>query len=152
VTDEPLPGPGQEAEQMNETKRFHISDLLSVVPGAIVSTRHMDGVYDILNWMTRDDLFTHQLPRAARECEPHLLRQFPWLADASMDTLEGLLENVGPDKDARKAACDAWWNAQARLHGEWHEVARIPQDDHDRIDPIAEAEAMMPGKVIVVKN
>ena len=35
----------------------------------------MDGIYDILNFLTGDNLYTHQLPRAMRECEPWLRAQ-----------------------------------------------------------------------------
>jgi hypothetical protein len=30
------------------TKQFHISDVLSITTGRLVSTRHMTGVYDLL--------------------------------------------------------------------------------------------------------
>ena len=58
-------------------KLFHISDILSVTTGYLVSNRHMDGVYDILNFLTKDELFTHQLPRASDECQPWLRAMFP---------------------------------------------------------------------------
>lgn len=61
-------------------KLFHISDVLTVTTGRLVSRRHMAGVYDILNFLTGDDLFTHQLPRAVQECEPWLKTQFPQLS------------------------------------------------------------------------
>ncbi|WP_445080300.1 DUF7736 domain-containing protein [Brevibacillus laterosporus] len=51
-------------------KSFHISDILSVTTGKLLSTRRMDGVYDILNHMTGESLLTHQLPRAIRVCAP----------------------------------------------------------------------------------
>ena len=50
-----------------------------------MSPRHIDGIYDILNFMTRDNLYTHQLPRVRRECVPHLLRQHPQLAGVKID-------------------------------------------------------------------
>ena len=57
------------------SRDFHIGDILSVTTGRLVSPRRMDGVYDILNFMTGDNLFTHQLPRAARECAGPLAAQ-----------------------------------------------------------------------------
>ncbi len=62
-------------------KKFHLGDVLSITTQRLVSPRHMVGVYDILNFMTGDNLFTHQLPRAANECKPYLLEQFPKLAE-----------------------------------------------------------------------
>lgn len=61
-------------------KAFHITDILTVTTPFLVSNRHMTGVYEILNFMTADNLFTHQLPRAAEACRPVLLEQFPQLA------------------------------------------------------------------------
>lgn len=60
---------------MTQTSSFHIGDILSITTGRLVSPRHIDGVYDILNWMTGDNLFTHQLPRAAGECAEWLAEQ-----------------------------------------------------------------------------
>lgn len=60
-------------------KNFHVSDLLSVTTGRMVSSRHMTGIYQILNFLTGDDLYTHQIPRAMRECRPWLQSQFPEL-------------------------------------------------------------------------
>jgi len=62
------------------SKLFHIGDILSITTGRLVSPRHMEGVYDILGYMTGDSLFTHQLIRAADRCKPVLLEQHPFLA------------------------------------------------------------------------
>lgn len=66
---------------MSETKDFHIGDILSVTTGRLVSPEHIGGVYKILNWMTSENLMTHQLPRASRECEPFLKAQHPDLSE-----------------------------------------------------------------------
>lgn len=60
--------------------KFHISDVLSITTGRLVSNRHVEGVYKILNHMTGDNLFTHQLPRASRECAPMLIAAYPQLS------------------------------------------------------------------------
>ena len=60
-------------------RQFHIGDVLSISTDRFVSTRGMDGVYDILKYMTGDNLFTHQLPAAVEKCRPALLAQFPVL-------------------------------------------------------------------------
>lgn len=39
---------------MSATRDFELGDILSITTGALVSRRHIDGVYDILNWMTGD--------------------------------------------------------------------------------------------------
>lgn len=59
--------------------KFHISDVLSATTGRPVSNRHMQAIYEILNYMTGDQLDIHQLPRARKGCEPGLRRQYPQL-------------------------------------------------------------------------
>jgi hypothetical protein len=76
------------------SRQFHISDILSITTGYLVSNRKMDGVYDILNFMTGEMLFTHQLPRAADECTPHLLRQYPILGSVNTKRLDMLLDRA----------------------------------------------------------
>ena len=66
------------------TRNFHLSDILSITTGRLVSTRHMEGVYEILNWMTQDDLFTHQLGRASEECAPILCTLYPELSETAL--------------------------------------------------------------------
>ena len=67
--------------------KFHIGDVLSITTGKMVSPTGMDGIYKILNFMTGEDLYTHQLPRAMRVCAPHLLQQHPQLAEVqTIDT------------------------------------------------------------------
>ena len=149
-------------------KLFHISDILSITTGRLVSTRHMDGVYDILNFLTGDSLFTHQLPRAVRECEPWLRTQFPQLFGGDTITQEpvpaesmmvGLLAAL--DVRLREAGGGdrtktiAEWVEQVRTaHGlpEMLPVYEMGADMHTRIDPIEEAEAMVgKGRVIALE-
>lgn len=66
-------------------RKFHLGDVLSVTTGHLVSPRHMDGVYDILNYMMGLDLFTHQLPLAADICKSDILYQFPELSNVRYD-------------------------------------------------------------------
>lgn len=62
---------------------FHISDVLSVITGRLLSRDGLDGIYRILNYMTGDSIYTHQIPRALRACAPALKAQYPHLADAA---------------------------------------------------------------------
>lgn len=114
-------------------KEFHISDILTVTTGILVSTRHMDGVYDILNYMTGDNLFTHQIPRANTICKPYLLEQHPQL-----------IEFTGEDVNEHN-----WkeWIADAeRKLGEKLPVYQIPESDYQQRDPIDELIKMTSDK------
>ena len=138
-----------------QTKEFHLGDVLSITTGRLVSPRHIDGVYDILNFMTGDNLFTHQLPRASDECKPYLVEQFPQLARAEMDSalveLDDALKSKTGKADAEKIVA-GWLAKQVAKYGEMFAVKPIPTNAHEVKNPIAEAVEMMggPEKVIVV--
>lgn len=112
---------------------FHIGDILSITTDRLVSPRHVDGIYDILNFLTGDNLFTHQLPRAVRECKPHLLRQHPQLKDVAIESIEALPEEW--TREQREAAVNAWLSGAVKRFGETLPVEPIPADDHERKDP-----------------
>src|SRR3989344_6645903 len=84
-----------------QTKEFHLGDVLSITTGRLVSPRHIDGVYDILTFMTGDTLFTHQLPRASDECKPYLVKQFPQLAATEMASAIAELGNALKSKSGK---------------------------------------------------
>jgi hypothetical protein len=122
------------------TKTFHLGDILSITTGCLVSPRHMDGICDILNWMTGDSLFTHQLPRACDECSGPLLAQHPDLAAIVPP------ESFGDDPEQGVAR---WLAEQVAVYGETREVAPLAADDHTRIDPFAELRIIRPDAEIV---
>jgi hypothetical protein len=128
-------------------RQFHISDVLSISTGRLVSTRLMDGIYDILNFMTGDDLFTHVLPRAARECKPYLFQQHPSLDSISTERLDVLLEEAAASEGtiAPESAISCWIEEECQRLGipEMLEVETIPMDDHDVRDPVVELEDMV---------
>lgn len=108
-----------------KTKRFHIGDVLSVTTGRLVSARHMEGVYDILNYMTGESLFTHALIRAAEVCAPVLLQQHPDLADVKA---EGIT----------KENWRAWLDEQIARFGEYRKVVPLKAGVYEAKDPITE--------------
>ena len=152
---------------MQTKKPFHIGDVLSITTGRLVSPRHIDGVYDILNFMTDDNLFTHQLPRACDECKPFLLKQFPQLASPEMDFAVAELGEMlkTPSGKAETNKLLLGWLSKITsgkyglqglsLCGEQHdmlEVAKVPTDAHEQIDPMSElAEKVHPDKIVVVQ-
>jgi hypothetical protein len=126
---------------MPETRDFHLGDILSVTTSRLVSPSHMDGIYSILNWMTSDNLFTHQLPRAGEECRGPLLDQHPDLAAV-----------VLPDEFDGKEHVERWLAEQVARFGETRPVAPLAADDHTRINPIDELRMIAPdAKVIPIE-
>lgn len=129
------------------SKKYHISDLLTVTTGRLVSNRHMDGIYDILGHLSGEDgLFTHQLLRVMKEVEPWLEAQFPTLMKDS-DFMVGELARLDNTLEERPndPANIAEWVESVRVNAglpEWIPVYAMSEDMHTRIDPIAEAKAM----------
>jgi hypothetical protein len=121
------------------TKTFHIGDLLCISHGYLVSRDHIGGVYNILNHMTEDELFTHQLPLACDAMKPDLLRQHPWLKDVPEPA----------EKLSTEADCVAWVAAIANVHGEWHGIASAPMA-WGRHDPIQDFRNEYPDKELLV--
>jgi hypothetical protein len=64
-------------------RSFTLGQILSITDGHLMCS--MEGVYDILNHMTGEDLFTNQLPRAGDWAKPILRARFPNLADINLD-------------------------------------------------------------------
>lgn len=95
-------------------RQFHISDVLSVTTERLVSSRHMEGVYELLHFLTGDDVPTHEVPDAMKECEPCLRSQFPSLfpndgvMKACLIDLDKSLKAAGDDKAARVKTTIAW--------------------------------------------
>lgn len=139
-------------------KTFHISDVLSITTGRLVSSRHMVGIYDILNFLTGDSLFTHQLPRAMRECEPWLRILFPALMEDSplivrlLPTLDAEIAKADKQKPAIEAACTAWVESVRVAAGlpDILPVYEMGAEMHTHIDPIEEARAMVGDKRVIV--
>jgi hypothetical protein len=116
------------------TRVFTLGEVLSVTTGVLLTD--IGNVYGILNFLTDDNLFTHQLPRACRECGPYILAAHPQLA--SVDTT-----GVGADNFRD------WLARQVETHGD--AFALTPMDDgiHDYRNPVSEAVEMV-GKARVI--
>src|ERR1051325_3998531 len=123
---------------MTTTRTFHLGDILTITTGRRGAPRHVDGIYDILNFMTGDNLMTHQLPRASRECEGPLLTQHPDLRDVEV-----------PDDFGGQEGVDRWLAEQVTRFGRTREVAPLAGGKHARIDPITELQMMRPDAEII---
>ncbi len=98
-------------------------------------------VYQILNFLTGESLYTHQLPRARDAAAPILAQRFPELA--AIDT-----------SDVTPANWRAWLREQRRIHGNTRQLTPLPVGTYQAHDPIAELVTMRGGdasNIIVVK-
>lgn len=127
-------------------REFPIETVLSITTGRLVTP--IEKVYEILNFLTRDNLFTHQLPRAGRECAPWLLRWFPGLENVETWQLDQFIEEWKQTHDVPLKPADEpirlWVDVQALKHElpRTFELGPIPQDDHERKDAYDELVVM----------
>jgi len=120
-------------------RNFHIGTILSITHGTLMapSSPPMDDIYNILNYMTGDNLYTHQLPRVSSECEPALLKQHPKLAE--------WVNDVTPENFRARLA-----DAVAQF-GETLPVEPLAAGEHEVIDPMSElVEKVHPSRIIPV--
>ena len=113
------------------TKEFHIGTVLSISHDILLSPDHMNGVQSILDFMTGDSLYTHQLPRASRECEPAILAQHPQLRDITIPKIE-------PREDRGESASKEFLDSLYPTYGEYLSISPLNPGDHTRIDPLLE--------------
>lgn len=119
-------------------EKFSTAAILSVLGEHLLCD--IGDVYKILNFMTGDNLYTHQLPRAARECRPHIVQQHPDLASFKSD---GTTPENWKDRLAN-------WTVE---YGFTREIAPIPPEDHEWIDPLSElVEKIHPDRIIVIEG
>ena len=134
-------------------KSFPIAVILNFADGRLLTS--IDDAYEFANFMTDDNLFTHQLPRAFREIEPVLKNQLPWLDSPTFKNeqlcLTGLIACAGNNREATRKAIDAWLEFQATLFGAEHEVT--PLAEWMKQDPVSELIQMMESKegIIIVE-
>ncbi len=118
------------------TQRFHLGAVLSFTTGILMCK--IDDVYRIAQHLTGEPIWTHQLGRVMDESKPHLLQQFPALAAATC-------EGVTPENFEQRL------RDMVASYGEWFDVAPMPKDAHESIDPISElAEKVHPDRISVV--
>jgi hypothetical protein len=88
----------------------------------------MAGVHRICDYMLAANHFTHQLPRAANECKPHLLAQHPQLAEVQ-----------APERFEDEAHVWRWLAEQVDRYGTELLVRPVPETvDRDPIEELIE--------------
>lgn len=115
------------------TRTFKLEVVLSALDGKLLCS--MGEVYEVLNFLTGDNLFTHQLPRAGRVCRVKVFQQHPFLKEIDVSDINP--DNWKEKLDDIKAAYP-------------NEIELSPIENWHHIDPVEEAETMSLGKVIVV--
>lgn len=125
---------------MAEERAFDTLDVLSAITGRLVSPRRIDGVYEVLNYMTGESLFTHQLPRVGEEARALMVQWQPMLAEAVKEA-----EQVTPDN------WQQWARTWVKRYGTKLMVPRMTAEQHKSVGPMEELAQLRPDlKPIVV--
>lgn len=129
------------------TKQFKLSQVLSITTGRLLC--EMGDVYEILNFITGDNLFTHALPRASRFAEPLILEAHPKLAitDEQDQDLTRRIDEANAIKGNVMGAIGAWLsllNLPMLVTIESHEDAWLS------IDPMSELAGMIGDKSKII--
>lgn len=122
-----------------ETQEFPTHDVLGTITGVLIGD--IGGIYQVLNWMTGESVFTHQLPRISREATPVLVAAHPLLQQAVDEAKQVTPENW-----------KQWRQTWEDRYGPTIAVPKFSADTHERIDPISElAEKVHPDKIIAIE-
>lgn len=133
---------------------FGLGIVLSATTGRLLCD--CGGVYEILNHVTGDNLFTHVLPRAFRFASPRIKAQYPELESAetpaNLAKLDALIADAKARNEDLMVACKMWldWMRETGTLGLKSEYAIASHADAwlSR-DPCKELEGMV-GKEKVV--
>lgn len=119
---------------------FKIGTVLTISHGTVLTD--MQSIYNILNYMLTDRIYTHQIPRALKTCEKYIIEQHPQLKQWDIFNKEVTNENY---KEYLKKA--------EQMFGTELEINKVPDGVWIHRDATEEAEELF-GKdnVITLDN
>lgn len=108
---------------------FHLGDVLSVLHGLVVSPRQMEGVVQMLRFMTGTPIaFKYEMEPALAVCQPVLQEQFPSLSQPEVatvvETLRSKLKNERENMERKRLILE-WLDEQVAIHGEFVRVQSL---------------------------
>jgi hypothetical protein len=95
----------------SESRRFHLGDLLSVTTGVLVSPRYMEGLSDVVAYLTGADIDVDRIPESLAACRAYILLELPAFRGIAAEDV---------DFDSWRS----WLDSQKDRLGEWHLLPR----------------------------
>lgn len=118
---------------------FPTQDVLSTITGRLMGD--IGGVYLVLNWMTGESVYTHQIPRIGREAQAFMVAHDPRLVEA-----------VAEAEQVNRTNYLEWRDRWIERYGPTISVPKFSNADHEAIDPMSElAEKVHPDRIVIVK-
>jgi hypothetical protein len=119
-----------------DTKEFATRDVLSTITGRLMGD--IGRVYEVLNWMTGESVFTHQIPRISREATPVVVATHPSLQQAIDEAEQVTQENYAK-----------WRQTWEDRYGPTIAIPKFSADTHESIDALSElADKVHPDKIV----
>lgn len=124
-----------EKKEINKIqKEFDLGSILNITTKRLFTS--MEDVYEVLNYLTGDSIYTHQLPRVMPIAKTYVLSLYPELTGVG-DTVE-----INSFDDAK-----AFINEQKKVFGNKLPLSPMGKtDEYSYVDPIEEAIDMTSGK------
>ncbi len=121
-------------ETVKQTKEFDLGAILNISTSRLFT--NMDDVYDVLNYLTGDEIYSHQIPRVMKTAKSYVLSLYPELEGIGVDVA------ISSFEDAK-----AFVDEQKKTFGEKLPLSPMSKaDGYIPMDPIEEAEEMLSGR------
>lgn len=124
----------ENTEIEKNSKQFDLGAILNITTGILFTS--MDDVYEVLNYLTGDSIFIHQIPRVMDAAKPYVLSLHP--------ELEGVGAGVAINsfEDAK-----AFVDEQKKIYGNKLSLTPMSKTDgYSHVDPIEEAIEIKSGR------
>lgn len=117
----------ENTEIEKNSKQFDLGAILNITTGILFTS--MDDVYEVLNYLTGDSIFTHQIPRVMDVAKPYVLSLHPELEGVGVDVA------INSFEDAK-----AFVDEQKKIYGNKLSLTSMSKTDgYSHADPIEEA-------------
>ncbi len=110
----------------NNERNFDLGTVLTVTTGRLFTD--MDNLYDVLNYLSNDEIYTHQIPRVIRTAGAYVLQKYPQLDGVGKDVV------INNEQDVK-----TFLDRQKDVYGDSFGLSPMPEELCQHIDPIEEA-------------
>lgn len=124
----------ENTEIEKNSKQFDLGAILNITTGILFTS--MDDVYEVLNYLTGDSIFIHQIPRVMDAAKPYVLSLHPELEGV------GVGVTINSFEDAK-----AFVDEQKIIYGNKLSLTPMSKTDgYSHVDPIEEAIEIKSGR------
>lgn len=124
----------ENTEMEKNSKQFDLGAILNITTGILFTS--MDDVYEVLNYLTGDSIFIHQIPRVMDAAKPYVLSLHPELEGVGVGVA------INSFEDAK-----AFVDEQKKIYGNKLSLTPMSKTDgYSHVDPIEEAIEIKSGR------